>query len=153
MHPSQSVVISFMPEEICNEDGARKQGCEMNAGKRFVEKVRQNHPQLGLILSGDSLFSRQPIIENIIAKRAHYLFVAKPTDHSYLMEWLAAYPTLNEIHFLDEKNREHHYQLMNKVPLSGRKDSTVLRLIIPNTKYGIRTPNSFIKMVGSLICQ
>ena len=123
MHPDQSGVIPLMPEEICNTDGETKQDCELKAGKRFIEKTRQDHPQLGIIFGGDGLFSRQPIIEDILEKRAHYLFVAKPLDHKYLMEWIAAYPKLNETQFTDEKGRLHHYEWMNAVPLNGREDS------------------------------
>lgn len=90
----------------------------MKAGKRFVEKTRQDHPQLGIIFGGDSLFSRQPIIEDILEKRTHYIFVAKPTDHTYMMEWLAAYPQLNAVEFTDKEGRLHHYEWMNDVPLN-----------------------------------
>ena len=34
MHPDMKQVIPLMPEEIRNTDGATKQDCEMNAGKR-----------------------------------------------------------------------------------------------------------------------
>lgn len=123
MHPDQSFVVPFMPEEIRNTDGKQKQDCEMNAGKRFIEKTRSDHPRLGLIFGGDPLFSRQPIIEDVLSKRAHYIFVAKPTDHSFLMEWLAAYPKLDETRFTDDEGREHYYEWMNDVPLNGRKDT------------------------------
>ncbi len=123
MHPDQSAVIPFMPEEICNKDGETKQDCEINAAKRLVEKVRQDHPQLGLIFNGDALYSRQPIIERILEKRGHYIFAAKPTDHKFLMKWLEAQPKLNEIEFLDEKGKRHHYEWIDNAPLNGREDS------------------------------
>jgi len=61
-----------MPEEIRNTDGVTKQDCEMNAAKRLIPKLRGAHPQLGMILTGDDLFSRQPIIEDTRAARMHY---------------------------------------------------------------------------------
>lgn len=123
MHPDMSVVIPFMPEQICNGDGDSKQDCEMNAAKRLVVKLRKSHPQLDLIIGGDALFSRQPIIEDILREKMHYIFAAKPADHKYMMEWLAAYPQLNKIEFVDEKGREHCYEWMNNVPLNGRSDA------------------------------
>ena len=123
MHPDCSEVIPFMPEQICNTDGSSKQDCEMNAAKRFVSKIRHEFPRLGLILGGDSLFSRQPIIEMIKANNMHYLFAAKPEDHKYLMEWINTYKTLNTITFVDKKKKTHFYEWMNEVPLNGRKDS------------------------------
>ena len=75
-----------MPEQIVNADGLVKQDCEMNAAQRFVGNIRKEFPQLGLMIGGDRLFSKQPIIEGILAQRMHYLFVAKPDDHKYMME-------------------------------------------------------------------
>jgi len=123
MHPDCSAVIPFMPEQICNGDGGNKQDCEMNAAKRFVGKITTSFPRLGLILGGDSLLSRQPIIEQILEAKQHYLFAAKPGDHKYLMEWIDAYETLPSVTFEDEKGRTHIYEWMNDVPLHGGKES------------------------------
>ena len=92
-----------MPEEIRNTDGAKKQDCEMNAAKRLVDNVCQNYPALGFIFNGDSLFSKQPIIEHILTKQAHYIFAVKLTDHKYIKEWLANKPLLTKLKFTDEK--------------------------------------------------
>lgn len=124
VHPDMRQVIPLMPEEIHNTDGATKQDCEMNAAKRLIPKLRKAHPQLGMIMGGDDLFSRQPIIEDILEARMHYIFVAKPESHAYLMEWLNAYPKLNEVTIVDQKNDVRHlYQWMNDVPLHGGKDA------------------------------
>ncbi len=121
MHPDMKQVIPLMPEEIRNTDGATKQDCEMNAGKRLIPKLRKAHPQLGIILGGDDLFSRQPIIEETLAARMHYLFVAKPESHTYLMDWLSAYPQLNTYETIDKKKPtvRYVYQWLNNVPLHG----------------------------------
>jgi hypothetical protein len=66
MHPDCSEVIPFMPEQIVNTDGATKQDCEMNSAKRFIQNLRQDFPNLGLLIGGDALFSKQPIIEDIL---------------------------------------------------------------------------------------
>lgn len=123
MHPDQSEVIPFMPEPISNEDGQDKQDCEMNAAKRYIQKVCAAHPQLGLIIGGDSLFSRQPLIEEILREKAHYLFTAKAGDHKYLWEWIEAYPKLNHYSYSDKEGYTHDYEWMNQVPLNGREDS------------------------------
>lgn len=124
VHPDMRQVIPLMPEEIHNTDGATKQDCEMNAAKRLISKLRKAHPQLGIIMGGDDLFSRQPIIEDILEARMDYIFVAKPESHSYLVQWLNAYPKLNEIVMVDQRNAVRHvYQWMNDVPLHGGKDA------------------------------
>lgn len=121
-HPDCPEVIPFMPEQIVNTDGATKQDCEMNAAKRFLKKLYQAYPQLGLLIGGDALFSKQPIIEDTLNYKMHYLFAAKPEDHKYMMEWLNGYLALNQIEFIDEKGRKHFYEWMNDVPLNASND-------------------------------
>lgn len=121
MHPDLRQVIPLMPEEIYNTDGQDKQDCEMNGAKRLIPQIRKDHPQLGLIITGDDLFSKQPIIEDLKADRMHYIFVAKPTSHTYLADWLSVYPELNKKDRIDEKNVRHVYEWMNDVPLHGGK--------------------------------
>jgi hypothetical protein len=123
MHPDCHEIIPFMPEHIVNTDGSEKQDCEMNAAKRFVKRLSQDFPQLGLLIGGDALFSRQPIIIDILAKKMHYLFAAKPTDHKYMMEWLNTYDALHQHEFVDEKKRRHVYEWMNDIPLHGGKEA------------------------------
>ncbi len=131
VHPDMRQVIPLMPEEICNTDGKNKQDCEMNAAKRLVSKLRASHPRLGIILGGDDLYSRQPIIEDILAAKMHYIFISKPESHKYLFEWLSDCQTLNtyETIMQNKKNKQSTrtvYNWMNKVPLYGGKDSILV---------------------------
>lgn len=123
MHPDCSEIIPFMPEQIVNTDGLTKQDCEMNSAKRFVEKTHKEFPQLNLLIGGDALFSKQPLIEDILKHKRHYLFGAKPDSHKYMMEWLDAYKELHSMGFQDEKGRKHYYEWMNDNPLHGGEDS------------------------------
>lgn len=129
MHPDCSQVIPFMPEQIINSDGTEKQDCEMNAAKRYIEKIDENFPRLDLLIGGDALFSKQPIIENILAHQKHYLFMAKPSDHKYMTEWLDVYKELNHIEFKDEKGRTHYYEWMNNVPLNGNENTVMINFL------------------------
>lgn len=137
MHPDIKQVIPVMPEEVSNTDGNTKQDCEMNAAKRFLEKLRKDHPQLGIIVGGDGLFSKQPIIEDILAKRMHYLFVAKPDDHKTMMEYINDFDGLNELRFEGEKGKILVYEWMNDVPINGRDDA----LSVNYFKFQILTPD------------
>lgn len=123
MHPDIRQVIPLMPEEIRNEDGNNKQDCEINAGKRLIPKIREEHPHLGIIVNGDDLFSRQPMIESVLAANMHYIFVAKPKSHKYLYEWLEAYPKLHEKKFVDRDGVQHIYEWMNNVPIHGGEEA------------------------------
>jgi hypothetical protein len=60
VHPDQRAVIPLMPEPIVRHDGTAKNDCERNAAKRFVAKLRQDHPHLKFIITEDSLSSNAP---------------------------------------------------------------------------------------------
>lgn len=121
MHPAQKFVIPLMVEPIRNADGAKKQDCETNAAKRLIPPLRQFYPRMGLIITGDDLFSRQPTIERVLDNRFHFFFVAKSSSHAYMMKWLDTYPKLHELRERDAKGRTILYQWMNDVPLHGDK--------------------------------
>ena len=44
IHPDKREVIPLMPEPIVKQDGTSKNDCERNAAKRFIAKLRQDHP-------------------------------------------------------------------------------------------------------------
>jgi len=128
-HPDCSQVIPFMPEQIVNSDGATKQDCEINAAKRFVKRLRKDFPQISLMIGGDALFSKRPIIEEVLNSRMHYLFAAKPSDHKYMFEWVTTYNQLPKLEFLDKTGRRHCYEWMNDVPLNGDKESVSVNFL------------------------
>ncbi len=125
MHPDKRQVIPLMPEEIRNTDGNIKQDCEINAAKRLIPNIKKDHPQLGLIIVGDDLFSRQPFITDVLTTGYHYIFTVKPNSRKYLMEWVDAYDKedINELCIIDKKGRTHKYEWVNHVPLFGSSDS------------------------------
>ncbi len=85
MHPDKAEIIPLMPEDISNTDGQKKQDIELTASKRLIPKIRKDHPQLGVIIVGDDLYSKQPFIETVKSERMHYILVAKPSDHKIMM--------------------------------------------------------------------
>lgn len=139
MHPDQKVIIPFMPEEIRNTDGTDKQDCEMNAAKRLVDRISKNNS--GIIFNGDSLFSKQPLIEHILLNKNHYLFSVKLTDHKYLKEWLSNSPPLKKRKHIDDRKQTHCYEWLNTVPLNSRADRITVNLI----RYTITDSSSKIK--------
>jgi hypothetical protein len=82
LHPDVREVIALMPEPIVQQDGADKNDCERNAAKRFVAKLRQDHPHLKFIVTEDSLSSNAPHIETLKAHGLHYILGVKEGDHA-----------------------------------------------------------------------
>lgn len=113
VHPKLSPVIPLCPETVWNTDGAVKQDCETNAAKRLLAKLKKTHPKLPLIIIADSLYSNQPMIEEIRSLGNHYVLVAKPDDHKLLVEWINGLRLLNEvmqIEYMDKKGKTHVYE-------------------------------------------
>jgi hypothetical protein len=131
MHPDKRQVIPLMPEEIKNTDGRTKQDCETNAAKRLIKKLREMHPRRGIILLGDDIYSRQPMIEEAKKHNMHYLFVAKSSSHKYLQEWVNAYKGLAICEHTNFTKQERYVlEWINEVPLHGGEDTPKVNYLL-----------------------
>jgi hypothetical protein len=68
VHPYMKTVFPIGFEPIVREDGQKKNDCEQNAGKRWIDNFRQDHPKLKVIFLGDGLYSRGPFIQKLKEK-------------------------------------------------------------------------------------
>jgi DNA-binding response OmpR family regulator len=100
------------------------QDCELTAGKRLITRLRQEHPQMALLMIGDDLYSHVPFVEQLEHLRQHFVLVAKPASHPTLLaavvaaegtaqsqtgQWTAGNGT---------RQRTYTYRLVRSVPLS-----------------------------------
>lgn len=85
-HPEAKRPIPLLLEEIRREDGAKKQDCEFNAARRLIPELAKQHCHLDMIIVGDGLFSKLPMVLVIRGEGLSYILVAKPTDHVALEE-------------------------------------------------------------------
>ena len=67
-----------------------KNDCERNAAKRFIAKLRQDHPHLKFIVTEDSLSSNAPHIETLHVHGLHYILGVKDGAHAYLFAQVQA---------------------------------------------------------------
>jgi len=126
VHPDKKQVLPLSPEPIRNTDGSDKQDCETNAAKRKIAAIRKSHPKLGIIITGDGLFSNQPFVDAVKDQRMSFILVAKPDDHKVLFQWVDELMGLgagDHLTHTDKKGRVHRYQWVNQVPLNGTKDA------------------------------
>ena len=93
VHPDKRQVLPLAPGFIHNADDSgaknakrRKQDCEIKAGYRALQRIRNDHPRLAAVIVADSLYSKQPFIEQVRAARCSFLLVAKPEDHTSLYQ-------------------------------------------------------------------
>lgn len=86
VHPDRKEVLPLAPEPICRSDGDTKNDCELNAAKRLIRKIRQEHPRLPLIVVQDALASNGPYVRELLDLGYHFLIAVKPGDHEFLFD-------------------------------------------------------------------
>ena len=122
VHPDQRAVIPLMPEPIIKQDGTGKNDCERNAAKRFIAKLRQDHPHLKFVVTEDSLSSNAPHIEALHAHGLHYILGVKDGDHAYLFEQVQAAEQAGRVTSYERHDRAarvvHRFRFVNDVPLN-----------------------------------
>ena len=148
MHFEQKQLIPVMPEPIANNpDGFQKQDCEVNAAKRFLVNFKKDHPRLNTVIVGDGLFSKTPMVNCVLEQDLHFLFVAKPDDHHYMMQWLDAFDSLPQVVTCDLRGRKHRYTFQNNVPLNGKENAPLVNYIhyeLMNEKGKVTYKNSWV---------
>jgi hypothetical protein len=105
---------------IVKQDGNAKNDCERNAAKRFLKKVRQDHPRLGLIVIEDGLSSNAPHIRDLQVHGMHYILGAKEGDHPLLFHTLREAADAVEFSMTDGENPKitHRFRFLNNVSLN-----------------------------------
>src|SRR5712671_3521473 len=123
IHPDMRAVIPLMPEPIGRHDGTDKNDCERNAAKRFVAKLRQDHPHLQVIVTEDSLSANAPPIETLHAHGLHYLLGAKEGDHAYVFRQVQAAEQAGRVTYSERPDRAaevvHRFRFVNDMPLNA----------------------------------
>jgi hypothetical protein len=123
IHPDKREVIPLMPEPIVKPDGTDKNDCERNAAKRFITKLRQDHPHLNLIVTEDSLSSNAPHLEVLQAHNLHDILGVKAGDHAHVFEQVAAAEHAGRVMYYDrddpERGLRHRFRFVSDVPLNA----------------------------------
>src|SRR5438093_6231135 len=114
-----------MPEPIVKQDGTAKNDCERNAAKRFLGKLRQDHPHLKFIVTEDSLSSNAPHIETLHDHGLHYILGVKEGDHAYLFKQVQAAEHAGRVTDYERHDRAagvvHRFRFVNDVPLNASR--------------------------------
>ena len=120
VHPNQKTVIPLMPEPLMRQDGEKKNDCERNASKRFLEKLRQDHPQLPILIVEDSLSSNAPHIQELNKHNMRFILGVKPGDHKFLFAQVVQAKASGRSTELEikEKGFTHRFHFVNQLPLN-----------------------------------
>lgn len=117
----QVLPVNFEP--IIKDDGNKKNDCERNCAKRWLENFRKSHPKLPTIITADGLYSNAPFIRNLKDKRCSFILTAKADDHKYLYDyfWAGDGEDIGQFeasYLIKKVNYQGKYRFMNEVPLN-----------------------------------
>ena len=121
--PDQRAVMPLMPEPIVNREGTSKHDGERKAAKRFVAKLRQDHPHLQCIVPEDSLSANAPHIAPLQAYDLHSILGVKEGAHAYLFQQVQAAEHAGRVPSYARHDRAaglvHRFRFLNNVPLNA----------------------------------
>jgi Transposase DDE domain len=133
IHPDFREVIPLMPEPIVKQDGTQKNDCERNAAKRFIIKLRQDHPHLPFIITEDALSSNAPHIETLHDYGCHYILGVKEGDHAYLFAQVQGAEEAGRVTYYERHDRAaevvHEFRFVNDMPLNGSRGDVRVNFI------------------------
>ena len=133
IHPDTREVIPLMPEPIVKQDGTEKNDCERNAAKRFVTQFRQDHPNLKVIVTEDSLSSNAPHIATLHEHDMRYILGVKEGDHAFLFQQVAAAEQAGRVTYYERPDRQkglhHRFRFVCDMPLNASHASLRVNFI------------------------
>jgi hypothetical protein len=123
VHPDRREVIPLVPEIIANGDGDTKNDCERNAARRWLEKFRQDHPRLPVVITEDALSPNAPHIRELQRHNCRFILGVKPGDHRFLFDYVQIaheHGLTTEFEQIDPNDPTitHRYRLLDEVPLN-----------------------------------
>ena len=137
VHPESKTVIPLCPEPICKQDKKTNDG-EKAAMKRFIEKFRQDHPRLPVILIADALHSDSKFIKNLKYFDMDFILSVKPGNNEslfgYVSQWeglnrLQSYTFEEEIGIKIKKKRIHEFRFANNILLNKQDVNLAINFI------------------------
>jgi hypothetical protein len=123
VHPDVRAVIPLMPEPMMKHDGTEKNDGERKAAKRFIAKLRKDHPHLQFIVTEDSLSSNAPHIETLHAYGLHSILGVKEGDHASLFQHVQAAEHTGQVTSSERHDRAasvvHRFRFVHDIPLNA----------------------------------
>jgi len=131
VHPEHREVIPLAVEPIEKQDGQNKNDCERNAAKRLLQKIRQDHSHLKLIVIEDGLAANAPHLAELKRHKMHFLLVAKPGDHAYLFDQVIKAFEEDRVPTMNWRVGETECQVafLNKVPLNEANQDLLVNFL------------------------
>jgi hypothetical protein len=127
LKPGSKRVIALAPEFITPQDGVEKQDCENAAAKRWLRANGSWLKQLGVTITADDLYCKQPICELLLEEGLDFILVCKEDSHKTLYEYVKFQKedieTVKVRRWTGKRYLVDTYRFINAVPLKDGEDA------------------------------
>ena len=150
VHPDHRAVIPLGSEPIINSDGSTKNDCERNASKRLLQRLRQQHSRLPMIVVEDGLASNAPHVRELQRLNLRFLLGCKPGDHDFLyQQFLESYEQdqVRTVEWQDEKKQQHIVAWAKELPLNESNPDLLVNFL----QYTVHDTNGEVVQVFSWV--
>lgn len=125
--PGSNRVLALAPEFITPQDGQEKQDCENAAAKRWLRAKGSWLKQLGVTITGDDLYCKQPLCELMVKEGVDFILVCKEDSHKTLYEYVELQKedirTVKVSRWEGKRYLVDTYRFINGVPLKDGEDA------------------------------
>jgi len=125
LHPDFRAGIPLRPEPIVHHDGRAKNDGERQAAKRFLIKLRQDHPPLNFLVTADRLSAHAPPIETLHEHGCPSMLGGKAGDQADLFTQVQAAEDAGRLAKDERHDRAagvvHRCRFVNDVPLKASR--------------------------------
>jgi hypothetical protein len=129
--PQVTSVIPVMGEMITNEDGEKKQDCELTAAKRWLSTHAEELQGLKATILGDDLYAHYPYCRQILDKGVSFIFTCRQNTHPWVAETV-------QNSFLTEQTAKSHtskkqflhtYRHLNQVLIRDGQETRMVNYV------------------------
>jgi len=116
VHPDKKVVLPITTEAITQQDGQKKNDCEMNAAKRLLPRLRELFAKQKIILLCDALYATGPFIKLLNQNNIDYIIRAKQGKLATLYSNYVQALHTPKVHAKETNEQGYHW--IDELPLN-----------------------------------
>ena len=125
VHPDKREVFIMGCEPIIQQDGHRKNDCELNAGKRLFAQMDNDYKayqdQYSFLVVEDALYANAPHLQRLQSNGYSYIINVKPDSHKSLFAHIEGRRERNQTKVLtiSKEGITHRFEWVNNIPLNN----------------------------------
>ena len=132
VHPDQKEVFVLDNEPIVKQDGANKNDCEINAGKRLIKHLKSLYSNELMVCVFDALYACAPIVNQLSAvENWKYVINIKEDGNKHLFKQFDKKNAEKEVtwYTIRRKGIKHEFGFINDLELNASSPDTKVNMV------------------------